>query len=235
MLRRNLIFIIVLFLSLFLGFARGQDNVKKDLKVHRPSISVYVQPLNIVAHFSRFQLGVDYRTKGGVVFGLVGAFHMHSIATWESREYKIFDLRPQVRYYLFDSSVPVNIGIGIDMFFTSINLKKYNSHYFPENRVKIMYSKASYIEKRIGMNILGSLLLFNKRHFVLETFLGFGWQSRDIYYEDVIVTARTVGYFFNYYGSDNTNVGYSTLVSATFGFKIGYRFYLDKKKALYQK
>ena len=221
--------IIFLIITMMVSSFHLNGQVIND-SIPKSKLSIYMRPLSMMGN-SSFQFGVDYRlpsfTRLGLVLGF-GSSRLIKPPKVYMFDYFIYEVHPQMQFFLKKEVSTVNFALGGEVIFANIISHLGASSYAPGYNELREFDSATLIDKRRAFHFLGSAVFHMETHFVFELYLGLGFRSRVIEYKD-IVNERPV------YSSGGLLVPYSSGptkksdgeqggLSATLGFKIGYRF-----------
>ncbi len=166
----------------------GQDNqsVFKQTQTH-------IMPFSLIDNTPRLRLGVEYfPLKSGLGYLLdIGAGSTESGSAtlrnghW-SENYFLFEVRPEVRYYI-DWVLPrVAVYGATELFLISLQCRMTNDHYYPANSVEtICYSSANLSRVKYGFHLKGGMKFIPSKKVTVDVYWGFGQATRSITYSDV--------------------------------------------------
>jgi hypothetical protein len=218
-----------LFIALFLfsiqSFADVNDTIEK------PRLSVYARPLALLSDYPSFQLGVDYKLPPGVRFGLVLGYGSFGNAKTDDAivlDYSLYEFRPQVQFFIPNKNPKLNFGLGVEFVYADIVSHLGKGEYILSSSSTIEFDEANYSERRRLFHFIGSLVFKPKHHFVFETYLGIGFGSKYIEYNEVENATHYYGgsswLSLPNFSKQESSIGEQGGLSATIGLKIGYRF-----------
>jgi len=222
---RKRLLVIVLFLLSLQSFASVNDTIEK------PRLSIYVRPLALLSDYPSFQFGADYRLPLGVRFGLVmgyGSFGNAKTYDAEVLDYSLYEFRPQVQFFITKNNPKLSFALGAEFVYVDIASHLGKGEYILSSSTTIEFDEANYSEKRRLFHFIGSLVFKPQQHFVFETYLGIGFGSRYVEYNDVENAIEHTGgsswISFPSLGEQESSIGEHVGLSATIGIKFGYRF-----------
>ena len=221
---RIIIFLIITFST---SQVRGQEI---NDSIPNSKFSIYIRPLSLIGN-SSFQFGVDYRLPSFTRFGLVlgfGSSNLIKPTKFYILDYSIYEVHPQVQFFLKKQISRVNFALGGELIFANITSHLGVSRYAPSYNDLREFDSATLIDKRRAFHFIGSVVIYLETHLVLESYFGLGFRSRMIEYRDIVNErlAWSGGSSLLPYssGPSKKSDGEQGGLSATFGFKIGYRF-----------
>jgi len=224
--------VLILFIGVLLSSNSLLANEVPDT-IAKPSLSIYVRPLALWANYHRLQFGVDYRLPSFTRFGLVLGFGNSEFIKHPKSyvlDYSLYEIHPQVQFFLKKHVSVVNIALGAEFIFSNITSHLGPSRYAPKYNTLNEFDSATLIEKIRVFHFISSIVILLETHIVFESYLGIGFGSRMKEYKD-LVNERPYSSggsswisFPSLSGPPEKSDGEQGGLSATFGFKIGYRF-----------
>ncbi len=221
-------FVLILFTAYFLLSSPLLANDTPDT-TDNACISIYARPLSLLRDYPSFQLGADYKLPLGVRFGLVVGYGGFGFAKTNDAlvlDYSLYEFRPQVQFFITNKNPKLKFALGAEFVYLNIASHLGKGEYVLSSSSTIEFDAASYSERRRLFHFIGSLVFRPQQHFVFETYFGIGFGSKYVEYNDVVNAKPYYGgsSWLSIPSSQKKSVGELGGLSATIGFKIGYRF-----------
>ncbi len=222
---------IVIFLFLFSNSGYAKE---KGDSASTSALSLYMRPLSLKVDYASSQFGVDYRIASKVRFGLVfgyGTSHFLKHPETYVLDYNLFEIHPQVQFFMLNRSHFVHIALGAEFVYRNIKSYYGPAQYSPRNGVLMKFDQATYTEKVRAVHFLSSVIFLPETHVVIEAYFGLGFGSRMVNFTDIVNERRPSrgggGSWLSFPslgGPPEKNIGEQGGLSGTIGIKLGYRF-----------
>ncbi|RUA25312.1 MAG: hypothetical protein DSY76_06810 [Bacteroidetes bacterium] len=225
-LKYGIIFLILIVTSQQLFASKSQN----DTITKRP-LSIYIRPVAMLASFPSFQLGVDYELPVGARFGLVlgyGSYMSARVPDAEVVDYSLYEFHPQIQIFISKKEAKRRFALGVEFVYVDISSHLRDGMYNKSTNQLVTFDRATYTENRRLFHVLASFVPKPIGHFLFEAYIGVGYGSRYVHYNNVENESP-------YYGgsswlsipsakSNDRSIGEQGGLSGTIGLKIGYHF-----------
>ena len=149
----------------------------------------------------------------------------------DRQDYSLFEIRPEL-YYILNPTKPVQMHIGIEVFYINHNETILNNYYqVIDTNEQVSYSQADINRQKYGSHLkFGAFIPFGRENKMgMNIYAGLGFRVRDNSFTNVQNTINSDVDFFEdddfiyspYYRFDGATVG----ISVALGFKLFYKLY----------
>lgn len=221
-----------LFLTVFLSSAGFAQKNSFDFK---RSVDLHINPIALGYLDPSVRIGSEYIGKGRWSFGLdlgagFRAMYLNGIGLTDrglKGSYKLFEVRPEVKFYWLKRSYMGWYVSAEGMFMTRKNKFADNSFYIDDEH-QMYYDEATFTKSKVGgIGKIGVKFFLHDR-FTLDFFSGLGLAHNTVKYTN-LVNPEVKG-FDPFFEMENFYPGKKSTVLLAVGFKLGVQLWSEDRE-----
>ncbi len=182
-------------------------------------------PMSVIDYNPRIRIGAEYRIHRNFSVTADMGFGKNLGLIRESRDYKLIEIRPELKYYFTENVPVVDAYISVESFYIHLTESKRDGYFYADIPAYVtFYDEAKLTKYKYGFHLKTGLKFIIEKHFSIDLFAGIGKARRNIIYSDLVNGETVESDMWEEWFAGDKYPGISSFMHVSLGMRLGYIF-----------